>query len=90
MQIAKDELRIDTVARTVDRTELYIAEELFLVGTGAQISPVREVDGREIGDGGIGPITRALQDLYFDIVRGTNARYGSWCAPVYRLPMAQS
>ena len=53
------------------------------MGTGAQISPVREVDGRVIGDGGIGAVTRALQDLYFDIVRGGNAGYRSWCAPVY-------
>ena len=83
MQIAQDELQIDTVERSVDRTELYIADELFLVGTGAQISPVREVDGRVIGDGGIGAVTRALQDLYFDIVRGGNAGYRSWCAPVY-------
>ncbi len=90
MQIAKDELEIGTVARTVDRTELYIADELFLVGTGAQISPVREVDGRVIGDGGIGPITRALQDVYFDIVRGANARYRSWCAAVYPVPAAKA
>ncbi|MCY4112418.1 MAG: branched-chain amino acid transaminase [Chloroflexi bacterium] len=90
IQIARDELQIDTIERSVDRTELYIADELFLVGTGAQISPVREVDGRVIGDGGIGPVTRALQDLYFDIVRGGNARYRSWCAPVYPVPAAQT
>jgi branched-chain amino acid aminotransferase len=90
IQIARDELQVDSVERSVDRTELYIADELFLVGTGAQISPVREVDGRVIGDGGIGPITRALQDLYFDIVRGGNARYRSWCAPVYPVPAAQT
>lgn len=90
IQIARDELQLDTVERSVDRTELYIADELFLVGTGAQISPVREVDGRVIGDGGIGPVTRALQDLYFDIVRGGNARYRSWCAPVYPVPAAQT
>lgn len=90
IQIARDELQIDTIERSVDRTELYVADELFLVGTGAQISPVREVDGRVLGDGGIGPVTRALQDLYFDIVRGGNARYRSWCAPVYPVPAAQT
>lgn len=90
MQIALEELQIESVERTVDRTELYIADELFLVGTGAQISPVREVDGREIGDGGIGPLTGALQDLYFDIVRGVDARYRAWCTAVYPATAVQT
>ena len=79
IQIARDELGISTVERPLDRTELFIADELFLVGTGAQISPVCEIDGRTIGTGEIGSITRALQDLYFDIVRGRNPAYRAWC-----------
>ncbi|MDE2897091.1 MAG: branched-chain amino acid transaminase [Chloroflexota bacterium] len=82
MQIALDDLGIETIERPIDRTELYIADELFLVGTGAQISPVREIDGRIIGDGEIGPVTGALQDLYFDIVRGRSAKYREWCLSV--------
>ena len=79
IQIARDELGIPTVERGVDRTELYIADELFLVGTGAQISPVAEVDRRTVGSGGIGPITAHLQKLYFDLVRGRNPKYAHWC-----------
>ena len=86
MQIASDELGVPTVERTVDRTELYIADELFLVGTGAQISPVREIDGRIIGSGEIGELTAQLQKLYFDIVRGRSPTYREWCTSVYPEP----
>jgi branched-chain amino acid aminotransferase len=89
MQIAYDELGIETIERPIDRTELYIADELFLVGTGAQISPVREVDGRIIGDGEIGPVTGALQDIYFDIVRGRQPKYRGWCLSVQEQAAAQ-
>ena len=89
MQIASDELGVPTVERTVDRTELYIADELFLVGTGAQISPVREIDGRIIGSGEIGELTAQLQRLYFDIVRGRSPTYREWCASVYPEPAGQ-
>ena len=89
MQIALDDLGIETIERPIDRTELYIADELFLVGTGAQISPVREIDGRIIGDGEIGPVTGALQDLYFDIVRGRSAKYREWCLSVQERTAAQ-
>lgn len=83
IQIARDEMSLSTIERSVDRTELYIADELFLVGTGAQISPVEEIDGRMIGSGGIGALTRSLQDLYFDIVRGRSDKYRDWCTAVY-------
>ncbi len=89
IQIARDELGVETVERSLDRTELYIADELFLVGTGAQISPVREIDGRIIGDGGIGPLTGKLQDLYFDIVRGRSPTYRHWCLSVHEQSVAQ-
>ena len=89
MQIALDELGIETIERSIDRTELYIADELFLVGTGAQISPVREIDGRIIGDGEIGPVTGALQDIYFDIVRGRSSKYRGWCLSVQEQAAAQ-
>ena len=82
IQIARDELGLETVERPMDRTELFIADELFLVGTGAQISPVSEIDGRIIGDGQIGAVTGALQDLYFDIVRGRQSSYRQWCMSV--------
>ncbi|HBE25848.1 MAG TPA: branched chain amino acid aminotransferase, partial [Ktedonobacter sp.] len=56
--------------RQVDRTELYIADEMFMCGTGAQLAPVIRVDHRPVGDGQIGPISSAIQQLYADVVRG--------------------
>ncbi|NPV79764.1 MAG: branched-chain amino acid transaminase [Firmicutes bacterium] len=83
IELAKDELGIETVERRIDRTELYTTDECFLCGTGAQISPVIEVDHRPVGTGEVGPITRKLQELYNDVVHGRVARYRKWCAAVY-------
>lgn len=84
IKIAQRELGIVTYERQVDRTELYNADEVFLVGTGAQIAPVIEIDRRSVGDGNIGPISSKLQDIYFDVVRGKNFEYkDQWCLPVY-------
>jgi len=84
MQLAVRELGRITRERQIDRTELYIADEIFLCGTGAQIAPVVKVDHRTVGDGNIGPISSALQKLYFDVVRGRKPEYRvQWCTPVY-------
>jgi branched-chain amino acid aminotransferase len=83
MQLAREEMGIETIVRTIDRTELYIADEAFLCGTGAQISPVVEIDHRLVGDGEVGPITRRLTKLYFDIVRGRMPAYSDWLTPIY-------
>jgi len=83
IQIAKDEIGIETVERKVDRTELYVADELFFCGTGAQVSPIIEVDRRAVGDGKPGPITSKISRLYFDIVRGKVPKYHKWLTPVY-------
>ena len=83
MTLLRDELGQTVVERTIDRTELYAADELFLCGTGAQIAPVGSVDHRLLGDGKIGPITREVQRLYFDVVRGNVTHYRGWCTPVY-------
>jgi branched-chain amino acid aminotransferase len=91
MTLLKDELGIPVVEREIDRTELYICEELILCGTGAQIAPVGTVDHRPIGKGGVGEVGRALQSLYFDIVKGNVPKYKHWCTPVHaeaRRPMA--
>ena len=71
------------VERQVGRTEVYVAEEVFLCGTGAQVSPVVEVDRRPVGTGKIGPLTARIQHLYFDAVRGRHPKYRHWCTPVY-------
>jgi branched-chain amino acid aminotransferase len=84
IELARREFGRITRERQVDRTELYIADEILLCGTGAQIAPVIKVDHRPIGDGTIGPISKALQQLYFDVVRGHIPDYqAQWCTPVY-------
>ena len=83
MGIALERLEIPVEERTIDRTELYVADEVFLCGTGAQLSPVVEIDRRTIGDGRPGPITRQLHDVYFAAVRGRIEAYRDWLTPVY-------
>jgi len=76
-----------THERQIDRTELYIADEIFLCGTGAQIAPVISVDHRPIGTGEIGPFSRDLQEMYGKVVRGQVPNYYDWLTPVYgKLP----
>jgi branched-chain amino acid aminotransferase len=82
MEVAGD-LGIGVLQRSIDRTELYSADELFLCGTGAQISPIVEVDRRTIAKGRPGPITRRLSSTYFDAVRGRIDTYRSWLTPIY-------
>jgi len=77
------EAGIRVLERSIDRTELYIADEILLCGTGAQVSPVIEVDRRRVGTGVPGPITTLLKDRYFDIVRGNVPAYAHWLTPVY-------
>ena len=83
MEIARDDLGIEVLERSIDRTELYGADEVFLCGTGAQISPVIEIDRRSIGGGRPGEITRNLSRTYFDAVRGRLPAYRGWLTPVY-------
>jgi branched-chain amino acid aminotransferase len=83
MQLAKQEMGLETQVRSIDRSELYIADEVFLCGTGAQLSPVTSIDHRPVGSGQVGPITRRLTELYFDAVRGRLPRYSSWLTPIY-------
>ena len=83
-EIAPAELGREVVERRMSRTELYAADEAFLCGTGAQVTPLVEIDRRKIGDGKVGPVTRELQELYFKVVRGEVAKYAHWCRPVYK------
>jgi branched-chain amino acid aminotransferase len=83
IQLAKNELGLDCDVRSIDRSELYVADEVFLCGTGAQVSPVASVDHRDIGNGDIGPITRKIMSAYFDAVRGKSEAYRDWVTPVY-------
>jgi branched-chain amino acid aminotransferase len=69
--------------RPIAREEIYIADEVFLVGTAAEITPVVEIDGRTIGDGKPGPVTKKLAELYAKVVRGQVEKYLRWVTPVY-------
>ncbi len=82
IKIVKDKLGIDTIERSIDRTELYTADELFFCGTGAQVSPIGSVDKRIIGDGKIGSLTKKIQNLYFKVVKNELEEYSSWCKKV--------
>jgi branched-chain amino acid aminotransferase len=72
------ELDIPVVERRITRDEVYIADEAFFTGTAAEVTPIREVDGRAIGNGGRGPITEKLQTLYFDLVHGRAVLHENW------------
>ena len=83
IELARDVLGIETEERAIDRTELYISDEAFYCGTGAQVSPIVEIDTRKLGDGNVGPISKELQKLYFDVVKGKVPKYKKWCMPIY-------
>jgi len=76
-QFAAD-LGIKVVERRITRDEFYLADEIFMTGTAAEVTPIREYDDRVIGNGGRGPLTEKLQTLYFDVVHGRNEKYMDW------------
>ncbi|TGN10973.1 branched-chain amino acid transaminase [Leptospira ilyithenensis] len=81
-KIAAD-LGIKVVERDIARSELYISDEIFFSGTGVQVAWLKEVDRRKVGDGKIGPVTKKIQSLFFNTVRGEEAKYEDWLTPVY-------
>jgi branched-chain amino acid aminotransferase len=81
VQLAQDE-GIPVEIRRIDRSELYVADEMFLCGTGVQVSPVVEIDHRKIGSGTVGPVARLIKDRYFDAVRGRLPQYEHWLTPI--------
>ncbi len=88
MQLAAEELNLPVIERPIDRSELYLADEAFFCGTGAQVTPIAEVDHRPLGDGEVGPITRQVRDLYFNIVYGREPKYRHWVTAVHKQPVA--
>jgi branched-chain amino acid aminotransferase len=83
IELAEKELGIPTAHRAIDRSELYFADECFLTGTAAHVTPVAEIDRRRVGNGEIGPITAKLQEIYAKVIRGEHPKYMHWCTPVY-------
>lgn len=77
LQFAAD-LGINVIERRITRDEFYLADEIFMTGTAAEVTPIREYDDRIIGNGGRGPLTEKLQTLYFDVVHGRNEKYMGW------------
>jgi branched-chain amino acid aminotransferase len=83
LQVAQEELGLAVERRSIDRSELYIADEIFMTGTAAHLTPVTEVDRVPIGDGTPGPIATKLQQIYFDMITGRLPQYAEWLSPVY-------
>lgn len=83
IEMAESEFGLKVDSRTIDRSELYIADELFFCGTGAQIAPIIEIDRRPVGSGSAGPISTMIKDKYIQVCRGEIAKYSNWLTPVY-------
>jgi branched-chain amino acid aminotransferase len=88
MELARRELKLEAVERPIDRSELYICDELFFTGTAVEIAPVVRVDHRPVGSAAVGPIAGELRRLYTDATRGRLAAYRKWLMPVYRTTSA--
>ena len=82
IMVFADALGIKVVEKRITRDEVYIADEAFFTGTAAEVTPIRELDNRTIGNGGRGPITEKLQTMYFDVVHGRNPKYLDWLSKV--------
>jgi branched-chain amino acid aminotransferase len=83
LALLRDELQVRVEERSIDRSELYLAEEVMLVGTGVQLTAVTRIDHRPVGSGSIGRLSRSLRELYFRVVHGQEAKYRGWLQPVY-------
>lgn len=83
MQLLQERLSLETVQREMDRTEIYTADEAFMCGTLAEVTPIVSLDGIPIGDGTVGPVTRALQKHYLDVAQGIDPAHAEWRTPVY-------
>jgi len=83
IELIQQELGMQVVERSIDRTEVYICEEFFITGTAAEVTAVTRVDYRPIGSGNIGPITARVRQLFAEVIYGRNPDYRHWNLPVY-------
>jgi branched-chain amino acid aminotransferase len=83
LELMREEMGLEAVERSIDRTEVYIAEEIFMTGTAAQVTAITKVDHRKIGSGEMGPIASRLRQLYDDAVRGRLKKYRHWNKAVF-------
>ena len=82
IKLASEELNLPIIEQNIRRSEIYLADELFLTGTAAHVTAVGSLDNRKIGSGNVGQITKKIQDLYFECVTGNNSKYINWCTAV--------
>jgi branched-chain amino acid aminotransferase len=83
MELLREELGVPVAERVIDRTEVYLSEELFMTGTAAQVTAVTEVDHRPIGSGAMGPITTRVRELFEQVLQGRVEKYCHWNRAVY-------
>lgn len=83
IELFREEMGLEVVERDIDRTELYVADELFFCGTGHEVQPIVSVDKYQVGNGQTGPVVKGMQDVYFSVARGQNPKYSEWLTPVY-------
>ncbi|MGA8030731.1 MAG: branched-chain amino acid transaminase [Bryobacteraceae bacterium] len=84
MELARNELKLEVVERSIDRSELYACDEVFFTGTAVEVAPIVQIDHRPVGNGEVGAITEKLRSLYMDATRGRIPAYRNWLWPVYR------
>jgi branched-chain amino acid aminotransferase len=90
IEMAESELGMKTDCRPIDRSELYIADELFFCGTGAQIAPITTVDRRPVGNGKVGPLSDKVRSMYVSMCRGEMPKYSKWLSPVFGQDSSES
>lgn len=83
IELIQEELGLEVEERPIDRTETYVADEAFVCGTGIKIAGITSIDHRKVADGELGPVTKELTELFFDVVYGRNPKYMPWLTPVY-------
>lgn len=88
VELARRELNLNVIERPIDRSELYVCDELFFTGTAAEIAPITRVDHRAVGSGGVGEVSSKLRRLYDDATRGRLPQYRRWLIPAYRTTAA--
>ncbi len=84
MDLARYEMSLEVVERSIGRSELYISDEVFFTGTAVEIAPIVQIDHRPVGKGEVGPVTAKLRSLYLEATRGRLPAYRHWLRPVYR------
>ena len=90
MDLARYELGLEVVERSIDRSELYVCDEVFFTGTAVEVAPVTQIDHRPVGGGQIGSVTAALRSLYFDAAHGHLSAYRRWLLPVHERVLAET